>query len=166
MLSPNISQHPPELAGVYPYIPGLFAAWSACTSSHVNEKEFSMDKAGKSVFIFAIYLFLLGIILITVPNFLLSIFAIPTTSEVWIRVVGMLVLVLSFYYIQASRRGLRDFFLWTVYARVFVFIALAAFVALRLAPLPLAMFGTIDLLGAIWTEVALRQQPLQQRGAV
>jgi hypothetical protein len=116
-----------------------------------------VSKAGQSVLVFGVYLIFLGAILVAVPNLLLGLFRLPATAEVWIRVVGMLVLCLAFYYIQAARRGLGDFLRWTVYARCFVFVSMVAFVFLKLAQLPLALFGMVDLLGAIWTAVALRQ---------
>jgi hypothetical protein len=116
-----------------------------------------MSKVGRSVLVFGIYLTFLGAILIVVPNLLLGVFGLPATGEVWIRVVGMLVLCLAFYYIQAARRGLADFFRWTVYVRCFVFVSLVTFAVLRLAQPPLALFGVVDLLGATWTALALRQ---------
>jgi hypothetical protein len=116
-----------------------------------------MSKAGNSVLVFGVYLVFLGAVLVAVPNLLLGVFGLPATGEVWVRVVGMLVLCLAFYYIQAARRELRDFFGWTVYVRCFVFVSLAAFAVLGLARSPLALFGVVDLLGAIWTAMALRQ---------
>jgi len=116
-----------------------------------------MSKAGQSLLVFGVYLTFLGAILVAVPNLLLGVFRLPATGEVWIRVVGVLVLCLAFYYIQAARHGLRDFFRWTVYARCFVCISFVALAALKLAQPPLALFGVVDLLGAIWTALALRQ---------
>lgn len=116
-----------------------------------------MSKSGQSVLVFGVYLTFLGAVLVAVPNLLLGMFRLPATDEVWIRVVGMLVLCLAFYYIQAARRGLGDFCRWTVYVRCFVFVSLVAFVVFKLAQPPLALFGVIDLVGAIWTAVALRQ---------
>jgi hypothetical protein len=116
-----------------------------------------MSKAAVSVLVFGVYLTLMGATLIAVPNLLLGMFRLPATGEVWIRVVGMLVACLAFYYVQAARRGLTDFFRWTVFVRCFVFVSLAAFAALRFAQPPLALFGVFDLLGAAWTAWALRQ---------
>jgi hypothetical protein len=98
----------------------------------------------------------LSIILLVAPNFLLGLFFLPHTAEVWIRVVGVLVLILSFYYTQAARKEMTDFLRWTVYARSAVIVFFAAFVLLGLAGLPLILFGAVDLLGAIWTGLALR----------
>jgi len=49
-----------------------------------------MSKAAFTVKAFGVYLVLLGIALVLVPNLLLGLFGIPSTSEVWIRVVVLL----------------------------------------------------------------------------
>ncbi len=68
-----------------------------------------MSNSARSVLVFGIYLAVLGLVLLTVPNFLLVVFTLPSTNEVWIRVVGMLVLFLGFYYSQAARKEMTDF---------------------------------------------------------
>ena len=106
---------------------------------------------------FGVYLALLGVTLVVVPNALLGVFAMLATGEIWIRVVGVLVLCLAFYHTQAARHGPIEFFEWTVYVRCFVFVSLVGFVILGLVQPTLALFGVIDLLGATWTPLALRQ---------
>jgi len=115
-----------------------------------------MSNSAKSVFVFAVYLILLGIILLLMPNVLLKLFSFPETTEVWIRVAGMLVLLIAFYYLQAARRELTEFFQWTVYARASVILFFIAFVVLMDIPPALILFGAVDLLGAVWTEATLR----------
>ena len=115
-----------------------------------------MSNSARSVFVFGLYLVVLGIVLLTAPNFLLGLFFLPSTTEVWVRVVGMLVLFLAFYYIQAAHKGMTDFFQWTVYVRSTVIVFFAVFVLLSFARPPLILFGVVDLLGAIWTGLALR----------
>ena len=115
-----------------------------------------MSNSARSVFVFGLYLVLLGIVLLVAPNFLLGIFFMPGTTEVWIRVVGVLVLFIAFYYIQAARKGMTDFYKLTVYTRSSLIIFFAAFVLLGFANPPLILFGGVDLLGAIWTGLALR----------
>ncbi len=115
-----------------------------------------MSNSAKSVFVFATYLVLLGTTLVVMPNVLLALFGLPSTEEVWIRIVGMLVILLAFYYSQAARRELADFFQWSVYARGSVIFFFIAFVALGLARPVIILFGAVDLLGALWTEAALR----------
>lgn len=115
-----------------------------------------MSNSARSVFVFGLYLVVLGIVLLVVPNVLLGMFSLPSTTEVWIRVVGMLLLFLGFYYIQAARNEMADFFQWTVYVRPTVILFFAAFVLLGFASPFLLLFGVMDILGAIWTGLALR----------
>ncbi|MBV9928059.1 MAG: hypothetical protein JOZ96_23780 [Acidobacteria bacterium] len=116
-----------------------------------------MSHAARSLFVFGVYLCVLGLLLLLVPNLLLRLFGAPTTNEVWIRINGMFVLCLSFYYVQAARHGLAVFIRWTVWARGAVIIYFAAFVLLAAAPKALLVFGLIDLLAAVWTWLALKK---------
>jgi len=119
-----------------------------------------MSKAALSLFVFGIYVILLGIILMVVPNTLLAIFGLPATTEVWIRVVGMLVFLMGYYYIQASRneRKMISFYMWTVHARTSVIIFFIIFSALGFVKPILILFGVVDLLAAAWTWKTLPPQ--------
>jgi hypothetical protein len=116
-----------------------------------------MSRAAKSLFVFGMYLCGLGLILLFVPNLLLRVFGVPPTNEVWIRINGMFVLCLSFYYVRVARNELTIFIRWTVWARIAVIVYFAAFVLLVSAPKALLLFGLIDLLSAIWTRLALKK---------
>ena len=109
------------------------------------------------MFVFGIYLCGLGLTLLLVPNLILQVFGVPATNEVWIRINGMFVLCLSFYYVQAARNELRKFIRWTAWTRLAVIFFFAAFVLLVSAPKALLLFGLIDLLSAIWTWLALKK---------
>lgn len=122
-----------------------------------------MSKSAFSIRIFSIYTFALGLALIFVPNLLLSLFGVPETVEVWIRVVGMLIFLLGYYYFMVSRHELTVFISWSVYARLSVPVFFIAFVALGLAPPVLILFGAIDAAGAIWTAVCLRADRAEQQ---
>ena len=115
-----------------------------------------MSNSARSVFVFGLYLVVVGIALLIVPNLVLGTLFLPSTTEVWIRVVGMLTLFLSFYFIQAARKEMTDFFQWTVYVRSTTILFLIAFVLLGFASPFLIPFGVVDLLAAIWTGMALR----------
>ncbi len=115
-----------------------------------------MSKSATSVFVFAVYLYALGLVLVVVPNLLLGLFGIPKTDEVWVRVVGMLVLILGYYYSQAARMGLSDFFRLTVVGRTAVLLFFIAFVLAGFAPPVLILFGVIDFAAAMWTALALK----------
>ena len=115
-----------------------------------------MSKPARTVFIFGIYLFAVSLQLLLVPNLLLGLFSLPETHEVWIRVVGLLALLLGYYYVQCARQGLAAFFPLTVYARVAACAGFVFFVLMGWAAAPLILFGLVDLLGAGWTWMTLR----------
>ena len=79
-------------------------------SVFLERSDQTMSKSARSLFVFSLYLYVLGAILVLIPNVLLRLFFFPATDEVWIRVVGMLVFILGFYYFQASRNELKNFF--------------------------------------------------------
>jgi hypothetical protein len=118
-----------------------------------------MNKSARTVFVFGVYLALVGIGFMAIPNLLLPLFGFPETGEIWIRMVGFLALVLGFYYIQAGRNELADLFQWSLYCRPAFFVFTVVVVVLDLAEPMLILFGVIDLLGAIWTGLALRSSP-------
>ena len=115
-----------------------------------------MSRAAVSMLVFGIYTVVVGSALLFVPNVLLSLFAYPTTTEVWIRILGFIVVILGYYYIVAARYGLVRFFRASVYARSTLIVFFAILVLLGMSEPVLVLFGAIDLLGAIWTGVALR----------
>lgn len=115
-----------------------------------------MSKAATSIFAFAVYLLAMGTVLVLVPNTLMQVFGLPDVQDVWVRVVGMLAVLLGGYYLAAARSELTPFMQWTVYARSSVILFFAAFVLTGLAPMVLLLFGLVDLAAAIWTHLALK----------
>lgn len=116
-----------------------------------------MSKSAFSVKFFGVYALLTGLNLIFAPNMLLGMFGIPATNEVWIRVVGALAFNIGIYYWFAAKCEAKAFFEATVYARAFLFIVFAAFVALGFVNKALILFGVVEVAGAIWTWLALRK---------
>jgi Na+/alanine symporter len=115
-----------------------------------------MTYAAKTVFAFGCYLLALGVSLLLFPNAVLGVFGIAPSTEVWVRVVGMLVLFLGAYYCLAALANLHQFFQWTVPLRASVFVFFALFVLLGYAPRVLMLFAVVDLAGAGLTMLALR----------
>jgi hypothetical protein len=115
-----------------------------------------MSKAAVSVLAFGIYTMVLGLTMLVIPNQLLSLFAYPTTTEVWIRILGFIAAILGYYYIVAARYELTPLFWASVYARSLLIVCFAGLVLVGLAEPILVLFGVIDLLGAAWTAWALR----------
>lgn len=117
-----------------------------------------MTSSAKSVYFFGCYLLLLGIILLVQPNWLLIPVGIPVTDEVWIRVVGMLVLALSAYYLTAGKLDFTPILKMTVYVRGSIILFFTTFVLMHWVQPAIILFGVIDLLGAIHTYIALRKE--------
>ena len=72
-----------------------------------------MSRAALSVVAFAVYLFVIGPVLVLAPNLLLQLFGFDPTSEVWIRIVGGLACFLGYYYLMSGREENTGFMRWT-----------------------------------------------------
>jgi hypothetical protein len=124
----------------------------------------NMSRSAKTVLVFGVYVMVLGTLLLFVPNVLLRLFRQPETSEIWIRAAGMLLFLLGFYYIEASRSELTKFFQFTVYGRISVLLFFLAFVLFLSASPILLAFGAFDFCGAIWTQYALKKDMVERTG--
>jgi hypothetical protein len=116
-----------------------------------------MKDAARSILAFGIYLVGLGTGLLLAPDTMLALFGQPPTAEPWLRVVGLVALVLGTYYVAAARAGLRPFFGWTVKGRAFGAVVLVLLVVRDLAPAFVLLMAALDAAGAAWTAVALRR---------
>lgn len=121
----------------------------------------SMSKEAKSVFIFGIYIFIVGSLMMSAPNVLLKFSGLDPASDVWARVAGMLIAILGFYYVQCARHEIRYFFKLSVIGRIVPSVVFTVFVALGLAHWPLILFSIIDISCAIWTASALKTSKVQ-----
>jgi hypothetical protein len=117
-----------------------------------------MSPAAKSVCYFGFYLYVVGLTLIFLPNVFLQTLQLPSTNEVWIRIVGILVFNIGYYYHRTGMSNNQSFFKLTIPTRILVFIAFATFVVLEYTSSILIAIGAIDLLGAVWTWLALKKQ--------
>ncbi|SRR5258706_6011477 len=115
-----------------------------------------MSNAAKSILVYGIYLLILSFMLLVIPNIALTIFGLPATNEVWVRVVGMQTLFFSFFYIRASQKEMTDFFRWTVLTRSLVIVIFALFVALGFAKPNFILLAVTDPFFAAWTWFSLR----------
>jgi hypothetical protein len=115
-----------------------------------------MTSAARSVYVFGIYLLIVGGALMGSPNTLLSVLGIEPTTEPWIRILGVVVMAIGMLDLACARTNQVGFFRATVYTRTFAFISFVVFAVFGIAPAILILFGVVDLLGALWTFVALR----------
>lgn len=116
-----------------------------------------MSAPARSILVFGIYLYMVGLALMIAPNFLMKTFGMPETGEVWIRIVGMLAFCLGYYYHRVAIGNMRAFFKHTVPTRLFAAMAFTSFALLGYGPMMLIAFGAIDFAGAIWTWTSLKK---------
>ena len=117
-----------------------------------------MSRASLSIFVFGIYLVILGSVFILAPNSLLALAGLPATQEVWVHLVGFLLLVLSVYYLLAAKQNVKPFFTWTLYTRFGAIFFLLGFVAFGLIGPVALLFWLGALAGALWTYWALGKE--------
>lgn len=122
-----------------------------------------MSAVGRSLFVFGWYLAALGTLLVLAPNAPLGLFGLPPTDEVWIRVAGVLVLVIAYFDVRMGREDFLPYARLTVHARASVLVLFVALVLAGLARPILILFGAIDLAGAVWTAAAIRRDPRTRR---
>lgn len=120
--------------------------------------DYSMKMSSISMVVFAAYLLCLGLIFVLIPNPAIAFFGFPPTTEVWIRILGYILAALAFLYGMAVREHAESFFRWTVYARLPILPAFAAFVFAGLGPPIILLFGTFDTGCAVWTWHALKSE--------
>ncbi len=115
-----------------------------------------MSSTSRSVQIYGLYLVIVGLILLFVPNMLLLLFGFPPTKEPHIRLLGAVVVCVGYFYLVAAAEDLRPFAKATVYGRAWIFLSFVGLVALGLTKPMALLFGALDLAGAAWTWSSLR----------
>lgn len=118
-----------------------------------------MSHPARSIYAAALYVIILGSGLVIVPNLVLSVFGLPQTDEVWIRLLGMMTIFIGVFQWHIAHAELRDLFYLTVILRLSVVGFVGAFVVLGLAAPVFLLITPVDVLGALWTWFALRREP-------
>ena len=116
-----------------------------------------MSPAAKSSFYFGLYVLGMGVSLFFIPNVILGLFGFEPASEIWVRVLGLLAFCFGIVYVYCARTEQTEFFRVTAYERVVFFLGMIALVVFFRGNPMLILFGCVDLLGAIWTNLALRK---------
>lgn len=117
-----------------------------------------MSKSAKSVLIFGIYLALVGLILLLIPNALITPFGIEPTNEVWIRLSGILLMALAVYYTIGAKHEIVVIMKATAFIRMTIIFFFTAFVLFDLVAPSLIIFSGIDFLGGVWTLLMLKKE--------
>lgn len=124
-----------------------------------------MTKTAWTVQAFGVYLIALSLGLMAAPNLLLPLFGMPRTSEVWIRVAGLVVFNEGACYWFAAKSSATPFFRASFYLRCLAPLVFGVFVLAGLASPPLIGFGLVDLAAGVWTFLTLRSEARAASGA-
>lgn len=116
----------------------------------------TMTPTAKSVFYYSFYMLGMGLGLLFIPSLILGIFGFDATNDVWIRVLGLFTFCAGMLYFYCGRTNQTGFFRISIIERVVFFLGMAGIVLFLPANPLLAWIGSVDLLGAIWTALTLR----------
>ena len=117
-----------------------------------------MSKSAKSVFIYGIYLAINGIMLLLIPNVLIGSLGIEHTSEVWIRLAGIMLMAISVYYFLAAKHEYVPIMKATAYIRFSIIFFFSGFVLLDMVSSSILVISAIDFLGGAWTFLMLKKE--------
>ena len=117
-----------------------------------------MSKTAFTIKASCCYILTLGLGLVLVPNLVLAALRMPPTSDVWIRVLGVVVINIGIFFWVAARTEAIALFHASVIVRPLILVWFGAFVLLGLASPMLLVFGVIEALCALWTWLTLKSE--------
>lgn len=115
-----------------------------------------MNRVARSILIFGLYIAAMGLLLMTIPGPVVGLFGFPQPEEPWIRLLGLVVFVLGFYYVLAARQDVKPFFRWTIWGRCIGLVGFVLLVVAGQAAPAVILFGVVDGAGAAWTALEMR----------
>jgi hypothetical protein len=110
-----------------------------------------------SMLAFALYLCAGGVLLLFVPGRVCAALSMAPPQDPWIRITGMLFLILAFYCWRAAREEDARFVRWSVYTRPTTLAFLLWFAAAGWIEPILLLFGIVDLIATAWTMLTMRR---------
>jgi hypothetical protein len=116
-----------------------------------------MIKNNLSLLVQATYLGLVGVLLIYAPNFLLGLLGFEPTTEIWIKVLGIVTLALATVYSGIVRSGDLISKRYSVYGRLMAVIGFILLVLVSHARSAMFLLAGVDLATAIWSWMELKK---------
>lgn len=107
---------------------------------------------------FGVYLGIIGIILLLIPNVLITPFGIEPAQEVWIRLSGILLMALMVYYVLAAKNEIVIIMKATGFIRLTIIFFFTAFALFKLTSPNIIIFSAVDFLGGVWTLWMLKRE--------
>ncbi|WPP49342.1 hypothetical protein [Catalinimonas niigatensis] len=115
------------------------------------------SQAAFSTLCWGFYMILNGLSMIIFPNATLAAMGFELTTEILIRMLGLLSLVLGFYYIQMGRYYFAPFYSWKIMGHISGILIMTFFYLQGLAPATIFMICLSDAMAAAWTAWGISQ---------
>ncbi len=122
------------------------------TQTHKNKSQ-----AAFSTLCWGLYMFVNGTSMMLYPSHTLEMMGMATTVDIWIRMAGLLALVLGFYYVQMGRYYFAPFYSWKMIGHAAGILIMTLFYLLGLAPATIFLLCLTDALAALWTAWGMAQ---------
>lgn len=116
-----------------------------------------MNRVNRSIFIFGVYSFVMGVVLLFFSKSILPIFGLPVSQEPWIFLLGFVLCCSSYYYLRSAFKHQTDFAKYTVHTRAVAPVIVAYLILTGKADLHFVSFGIIDGLGGLWTWLEIKR---------
>jgi hypothetical protein len=116
-----------------------------------------MTSTAKSAFYYSFYMMGMGLGLLFIPGLILGVFGFDATNDIWIRVLGLFAFCAGMLYFYCGRTNQTGFFRISIIERIVFFFGMVGIVLFLQADPMLALIGSVDLFGAIWTAVTLHK---------
>ncbi len=115
-----------------------------------------MSRPARSLFLFGVYVFSVGVALLAAPAALAALLRLPAASAGWPRVVGLLCLVIGAYDMVGSSAECASYIRSSVPVRAGFAVGTTLLVIFGQMPVPVLLLGLTDIAGALWTAIALK----------
>lgn len=116
-----------------------------------------MTPAARSLFVFGLYVVTASSAFLIAPDQMVVLLRLPEVGSGWVRMVGLLGLVIGAYDLTGSSAGLVPYIRASIWIRFGFAAGATLLVATREMPPSLLGFAIMDGFGAIWTMLALRR---------
>lgn len=118
-----------------------------------------MTNVSTTIRAFGVYLFLTGLVLLVYPLTIGGVLGATADTAPWLRLLGVALWALAYYYFRAAGSNNREFFSWSVHIRVGQFVLLIGLVTLDLITPLILFFSAFEFATAMWTWFSLKETP-------
>jgi len=116
-----------------------------------------MTKTALSVYMFGLYaIFGIGLPFLLIPHIALGLFGMTAGDDMWVRMLGLFVLIMGAYYVMAVKVDFEPFYDWTVPARYSTSLFMAVMAVLGAVAPTILIFASVDAISATLTLLARR----------